>query len=217
MIEKGQLRPICRVCDILFGGKMARPRKDAGIEPARLRIKEAFWALLPATDVRDVTVRELCRQAGCNRSTFYRNYCDVYELLAEVQRDVLPYELPALIRDSLLAGGMRQKMAIVNFVRHNRERLARMSLLLSPGGDPTFARTLKDAMLDAWTQAFGTTTAALSFESRVLMEFLLNGVLALLTYHDEKGRPVNLLKIAPFFSAEVAPSLVPMIERDMSR
>ena len=49
---------------------------------ARL-MDEALLILLEKKDIEFITVKEICKKAGVNRSTFYLHYENVYELLAE--------------------------------------------------------------------------------------------------------------------------------------
>ena len=43
-------------------------------------IEKAFVQLLQNRDFKDVTVSDICKLTGLNRSTFYANYVDVYDL-----------------------------------------------------------------------------------------------------------------------------------------
>jgi AcrR family transcriptional regulator len=195
---------------------MARPRKSDGVTPARERIKESFWDILPNNSVYGITVAMVCAKASCNRSTFYRNYESIYDLLDEAKREAIPYELPVVIRDAFIAGGEERMAAICGFVVENRIRLRHIGLLLSEHGDPGFARMLKDAMLEVWSGAFGAAPTHLEWQARALMEFLLSGIVGILTYRDDAGKPVDLLQLAPYFSNEIAPTLIPLIERTIA-
>ena len=44
---------------------------------------EALLALLEKKDLPYITVKEICQQAGVNRSTFYLHYETIGDLLAE--------------------------------------------------------------------------------------------------------------------------------------
>ena len=44
-------------------------------------IREAFIKLLKKRPIEKISVGELCELAGINRSTFYRRYSDIYDLL----------------------------------------------------------------------------------------------------------------------------------------
>lgn len=48
-----------------------------------LRMDEALIALLEEKDLEYITVKEICRQAGVNRSTFYLHYETIADLLDE--------------------------------------------------------------------------------------------------------------------------------------
>ena len=48
-----------------------------------LRMDEALLALLEEKDLEYITVKEICRQAGVNRSTFYLHYETVADLVNE--------------------------------------------------------------------------------------------------------------------------------------
>ena len=43
-------------------------------------IEKAFVQLLQTRDFKDVTVSDICKLTGLNRSTFYANYVDIYDL-----------------------------------------------------------------------------------------------------------------------------------------
>ena len=43
-------------------------------------IEKAFFVLLQERDIKDVTVSDICKMTGLNRSTFYANFLDIYDL-----------------------------------------------------------------------------------------------------------------------------------------
>jgi len=48
-------------------------------------IERAFIELLQEKDFKDVTVSDLCKRTRLNRSTFYANYVDIYDLADKLQ------------------------------------------------------------------------------------------------------------------------------------
>lgn len=62
---------------------------------SRQKIENAFMQLLDEKDVKEITVKEICLLAGVNRTTFYANYLDVYDLIEKIGKDLLDnfYEL----------------------------------------------------------------------------------------------------------------------------
>ena len=52
-------------------------------------IKDTFIEMLDKKNIQKIYVRELCETANINRSTFYKYYESQYDLLAEMQNDLL--------------------------------------------------------------------------------------------------------------------------------
>lgn len=50
------------------------------------RIETAFVRLLQERELKELTVTEICAEAGINRTTFYANYLDLYDLADAVQK-----------------------------------------------------------------------------------------------------------------------------------
>lgn len=55
----------------------------------KANIRAAFWQLYRQKEIGRITVNEVIALCGVNRSTFYRHYKDVYEILEEIERELL--------------------------------------------------------------------------------------------------------------------------------
>ncbi len=66
-------------------------RKKASIA----RMEKVFLDMLKTKELSKISVSDLCKQAGLNRSTFYANYTDIYDL-ADSIRDKLENNLSRL-------------------------------------------------------------------------------------------------------------------------
>lgn len=49
------------------------------------QIESAFIELLQTKELNEITVCEICKQSKLNRSTFYANYTDIYELADKIK------------------------------------------------------------------------------------------------------------------------------------
>ncbi len=49
-------------------------------------IERAFISLLQERDFKDVTVSDICKGTGLNRSTFYANFADIFNLADHMRR-----------------------------------------------------------------------------------------------------------------------------------
>ena len=52
-------------------------------------MNQALMALLEKKDIEFITVTEITKKAGVNRSTFYLHYDNIYELLEETIENVV--------------------------------------------------------------------------------------------------------------------------------
>ena len=62
------------------------------------RIEQVFIQLLQGKELDEISVSDLCKRAGLNRTTFYANYTDIYGL-ADAIRDKLEIAVSALYND----------------------------------------------------------------------------------------------------------------------
>ena len=52
-------------------------------------LKESLLRLMARKNIREISIRELCAEAGINRATFYAHYDTEYDLLREIERDFI--------------------------------------------------------------------------------------------------------------------------------
>ena len=62
------------------------------------KIEKAFIELLQTREIKEITVSDIIKITGLNRSTFYANYVDVYDL-ADKTRSMLADEFSSLFAD----------------------------------------------------------------------------------------------------------------------
>jgi AcrR family transcriptional regulator len=62
-------------------------RRIARSERSKAALKSAFLELFQSKEPEEITVVELCRRAGVNRSTFYAHYAYIDKLIREVLWD----------------------------------------------------------------------------------------------------------------------------------
>ena len=67
---------------------------------SRAKIESVFVELLQTKELDQVTVSDICSLTGLNRSTFYANYMDIYEL-ADIVRGSLEQSVSELYRDEV--------------------------------------------------------------------------------------------------------------------
>ena len=69
-------------------------------EQTKRNLRTAFWSLYAQKPLEKISVREITALAGYNRGTFYLYYQDVYDLLNQIEDELLD-ELQQLLEQRL--------------------------------------------------------------------------------------------------------------------
>lgn len=85
---------------------------------SRERIEKVFINLLQTKELNEISVSDICKQAGLNRTTFYANYPDIFGL-ADSIRDKLENNLSDLYREEITTG--RNSNDYLKLFRHIKE------------------------------------------------------------------------------------------------
>lgn len=67
------------------------------------RIERTFVELLQKKELKEISVSDICKRAGLNRTTFYANYTDIYGL-ADAIRDRLENDVSHLYEKEITQG-----------------------------------------------------------------------------------------------------------------
>jgi AcrR family transcriptional regulator len=68
-----------------------RKKQPEKTELTKLSLLGSFCRLYSKKPIEKISVLEITRKAGYNRSTFYQYFSDIYEMLDCVENDVLCY------------------------------------------------------------------------------------------------------------------------------
>lgn len=60
-------------------------KSEAKYHNTAIKMNEALFRLLDKKEFRDISILEICNEAGVNRSTFYAHYENTYDLLQETR------------------------------------------------------------------------------------------------------------------------------------
>jgi AcrR family transcriptional regulator len=68
---------------------MPRTKEDRRIKKTKQLLKSGLVELMSEKDVQNITIKELVEKVDINRSTFYLHYTDIYELLKEIEDNLM--------------------------------------------------------------------------------------------------------------------------------
>ncbi len=83
------------------------------------KIEKAFIEQLQNHELKEITVSDIIKHTGLNRSTFYANYVDIYDL-ADKTREKLEAEFSQLFADHDYSSGHSGALKMFTHIRENQ-------------------------------------------------------------------------------------------------
>lgn len=104
-------------------------------------LQTAFLKLLKSKPIHAISIRELCAEAGINRTTFYNHYGSQYDLLGDISQRYLD-SIAQCLKDADVNSreGIQQHVTRVLYYMEENPELS--ALLLNNSIDPAFAERL---------------------------------------------------------------------------
>lgn len=109
-------------------------KTDARVRYTKMVIKNSFVKLLQSKPLTKITVKEICDLSEINRATFYKYYCDPYDLLEKIEFEFLD-ELQKNVSQSVHRGFRETITSILVSIQADGEIY---QTLFSENGDPHF-------------------------------------------------------------------------------
>lgn len=139
-------------------------KTDRRVRRTRALLIDALTDLIAEKNIKDITVKELCDAADINRGTFYLHYRDIYDMLNQIEQDILNHF------SDLVAEYPPNKLSedptplIYDIFCLTAENAALCKMLLSPNGDISFLMQIntlfRACALNAWNLSAGSTAPA---------------------------------------------------------
>lgn len=113
-------------------------RENQRVRLSKRLIKESLTRLLQTESIHKVSIRTLCEEAGVNRSTFYKYYGSQYDVLEELEADVIRQICGSLEEAD---SDSRRIELICLYIEQN---MATVQMLVGNNIDPEFPKKLFD-------------------------------------------------------------------------
>ncbi|KFI53801.1 TetR/AcrR family transcriptional regulator [Bifidobacterium biavatii] len=162
---------------------MARPRAEEPSAPQKMQ--DAFWRLLEDKPYAQITISDITRASGLNRSAFYYHYANIPELADDAIAAI--YEEPGVT--AFIAHVIRQDNDInalrdfaLEFIGtpEHLTSIHRLSLIAGPHGSSGLSAQLKTYVAGIWLAAIGVDEAQLNPGQRIVLEYAASGMLGVL-------------------------------------
>lgn len=163
-----------------------KKREDHRTRLTKTMITEAMTSLLKEKPIQEITVKELCERADINRGTFYLHYHDIYDLLEQIENNILLY-LEKLFQENAVVDYETEKTGQNSFIsslfvffEKNRQLC---SILLGEYGDSNFVSKVieigREKSVREYLELYPSATEE---QANIFFVFIANGFLGLLRY-----------------------------------
>jgi AcrR family transcriptional regulator len=141
-------------------------------------IKESFWKLYCNKRIDKITVREIMEKAGYNRGTFYEYYKDVYDVLEQLENDLLPSadRIPSINPSADFNPSAFEFNAFFKFYEENN---GYFTVLLGEHGDPSFLSKMKKSVKPILKQGLLVKGVKDDFMLDTLIEYNISAMLGI--------------------------------------
>jgi len=135
---------------------MRKKKLDRRVKMSKSFLKEALISLLEKKHISEITVKELCELADVNRSTFYAHYEHLYDLLNEMENDIIS-ELKRALHSYMSVQGNNALLIIENLIEFIGSKHSTCEVLLSPNSNISFEKKIRNivhqSLLSDWKEA----------------------------------------------------------------
>lgn len=168
--------------------KGERTNENRRVALSRQMLQKALLRLLAGKSIHEISVAELCREAGVNRSTFYR----LYSIPAEVMEEILRNMISEISADYLFTEGKRieNTLKTYQYIYDHREVFR---AILPNCGNRVYAM-LEEMYSRMFRKEYGTIES--EEKSRLMIAFLLAGGLTFTSRWLESEPPVPPEEVA---------------------
>ena len=146
-------------------------------EQTKLSLRNAFWQLYTKKPIEKISVKEITEVAGYNRGTFYLYYKDVYDILTQIETDIL-INIRNVVNEAIQQTDPQDFINNLSIFVELMQTYSKYStVLLSDKGDPHFTTRLKELIWPLLSRFFIPLEGLDDYHVELLAEFYLSGIL----------------------------------------
>ncbi len=169
----------------------ARPAKkpmDRRVRKTKESLRHCLAELLKKKKIQEITVKELTEMSDINRGTFYLHYRDVYDLLEQIEAELMQnFNLTLNRFDSSLLKQHPSRIfyEVFSLIKENSDMV---EILLGENGDINFMAGLKNVLRDKCLNDFME-----DFRKKdnahfdVYYNYIINGCIGIVQYWLQSG------------------------------
>jgi AcrR family transcriptional regulator len=146
-------------------------------------MKNAFWLLLERKSYGRITVSDIVRDSGVNRSAFYYHYERISELAEDAIADICDSQSVTRIFQQITRDPADMETTQFSDFLSDPDylmRVHRIALIAGPHGSAAIVRQLKDYMISVWIALLHIDGEGLRVDQKLTLEFAASGMVGII-------------------------------------
>ena len=160
---------------VKYGGNMKKQPERTAM--TRSILIDTFLELSNQMPLDKITVAEISRKSGFNRSTFYQYFNDTQHLLSCLEDDLLLYIKTRII--SQIGEAHPEHLFVDLFIKINAEKRSTLKLLLGSSSNNSFPAKLKESLIPLF--AAQMKIPADDSQTAYKLDFYLSGIISIIS------------------------------------
>lgn len=181
-------------------------RNPAQVAQTKQNLREAFWELYKDKRIDKISIKEITDKAGYNRGTFYLYYKDVYDILEQLEDELLSSLNE--ISDILVKFVISKEDYIGDYIRliaYLKENNKYISVLFGEHGDAYFQSRYKEVLKECLKEHIDMNAVEYSEDTiDFSLEFFISGLLGLILYYLAKHKEPDIQALTKIFRGIVS-------------
>lgn len=173
------------------GGENMKKNSKMTVQ-TKQNLMDAFWELYCTKRIDKITIKEITVIPGYNRSTFYEYFTDVYDVLEQLESQLIS-QLQELPMQQLSSSDdpFPVEVLISMYSQHSKYLI----VLLGDQGDPAFQGKIKASMKPMIKETLVAQGAKDDVELDFTLEYALSAMIGILSYwfSQENAPPIEKL------------------------
>lgn len=155
-------------------------KNDARVRYTKMIIQQVFIDLLKEKPVSKISVTEICKRAEINRTTFYKHYLDVYDLLEQLETETAS-QLKQMLDSQNINSSRQILIYILDALKNHRELFF---ALAQNGMDTSFLSRLALICYQYYLPDKASALSTLSEDDERFMQycFIVGGINSIIQY-----------------------------------
>jgi AcrR family transcriptional regulator len=188
---------------------------DPRVLRTRAALRDGLMILVVDNSFAKLTIQDVTRQAGLNRTTFYLHYTGLHELLEDCARQLFSQmraEIYANQFGSFHVDPTRLEPFVRSVFNHLEQHGKFYRAMLGKQGDPYFRSLFQDLLMEL---IFEPLNASSLYPNGMVMRFFSAGFTGIASWWLDNNMPISIDQAARQITRDILPGYLRLMERGM--